>query len=699
MPMAKKPLLLIPEDGQSMSKFRSPRQGKPARGLTAGVMAVGAVALLGGLSLSPSSALAETTEIWQDLPDYTALMLLIDTSEATWQQLDQFQVFNLLEETFGFVPNPVSLPLLPYGLEFQTQVQPWIGDTAVLALLPANPGEGATLTDHLVMVAPIANPAAFAEQEAALMALREGEPEVETFAGTDIYTWPTPEPVPDAIPEAPEGVGAEAASPEPNVPTPEPVQNFLEPPQSQYPAQRPAPTLSFSNVVGLPLTLSPKAETPPEDGPAEPVEMELPVPTPSFVYQGLALAMLPDALVVAENSAAIKRFLTYRQTYRGEPLNPAEAVPVKRSSLAESREFQRTLANRAETQALITIYGNALELLNYELPTEPLPGGDWPTPDANADLVQSLQAMNFGGTLEGLVYPSAQGIQLRGRYYYDAVPYTLGLTPNRPGADSLLSLLPASTFLVASGYDLAGFWQGIASALEIASEFTRNGLNFFRSGFTAATGLDLDRDVLAWMDGEFAITAIPATQTPLVYVGLGMLVETSDRPTAENTLVALNQVMANWGNTVAPRTVNQQPVVSWEFTYPGVDEALFPYLSFFSHGWPTDDTLAMMSGISPMSDIIAPSPHDPLADYFLFEQATASFPQPNNGYFYVNVGSTLSLIYSAFGFHGPGLGESYFFDQVKPILGSIRTLSATTAQTHRYLEVQGLVGLAPSRRK
>jgi hypothetical protein len=642
-------------------------------------------------SISPS-ALAKSATIWQELPEYTAFTLLIETSETAWQPLDQFQVFNLLETTFGFAPNPVSLPLLPVGLDFQTQVQPWIGDTAVLALLPADPGEGADMADYLVMVAPIADPKAFAEQEATLMTLRDGEPEVETFAGTDIYVWPAPEPVEDPIPRVTDGAEAEAESPSLDNPTLEPVQNFLRPLQSQPFA----PTLSFSDTIGLPLTLTPKAEEPLNES-IDPLEVDVPLPIPSLAYRGLALAMLPDALVVAENPAAIKQFLTYRQEYSGDGHNLAEAVRPERRSLAESLEFQRTLANRADTQALITVYGNALELLNYELPTESLPEGEWPMPLPSLDLVQSLQAINFGGTLEGLVYPTVRGLQVRGRYYYDAVPYNLGLTPTRPEADSLLSLLPASTFLVASGYDLAGFWQGLATGLEVASEFTRNGLDAIRSGFTTATGLDLDRDVLGWMDGEFAITAIPATETPLVYLGLGMLVETSDRPAAETTLAALDQVIANLGNTVAIRTVNQQSVASWEFAYPSDDDSLVPYLSFLSHGWPMEDTLALMSGISPMESIIAPSPHDPLANYFLFEQATASFPQPNNGYFYVNVGATLSVIYQAFGIHGPGLGESYFFEQVKPILGSIRTLSATTAQTPRYIEINGLLGLAPHR--
>jgi|GEM_PF-1920903 len=688
MAIAKKPLPLVRENGWSNSGCSLVSRFKPSLSLVFRALSAGLPIAFMGIA---SPAQAESRELWHQLPEYTALTLLIETSETAWQPLDQFQMFRLLENTFGFRPNPVSLPLLPYGLDFQTQVQPWIGDTAVLALLPADPGEGAAMADYLVMMAPIADPTAFAEQEATLMTLRDGEPEVETFAGTDIYVWPAPEPVEDPIPHVTDGE-AEAESPSLDNPTPDPIQNFLRPPQSQPFA----PTLSFSDPIGLPLTLTPKAEEPLNES-IDSLEVDVPLPIPSLAYRGLALAVLPDALVVAENSAAIKQLLTYRQEYSGDGHNLAEALRPERRSLAESREFQRTLANRADTQALITVYGNALELLNYELPTESLPTGEWPMPSPSSDLVQSLQAINFGGTLEGLIYPTVQGLQVRGRYYYDAVPYTFGLTPARPEADSLLSLLPASTFLVASGYDLADFWQGLATGLEVASEFTRNGLNFIRTRFTAATGLDLDRDVLNWMDGEFAITAIPATETPLVYVGLGMLVETSDRPTAETTLAALDQVIANLGNTVAIRTINQQSATSWEYAFPLDDEALFPYLSFFSHGWPRENTLALMSGVGPMESIIAPSPHDPLADYFLFQQATASFPQPNNGYFYVNVGATLSLIYRAFGIHGPGLGESYFFEQVKPILGSIRTLSATTAQTPRYIEINGLLGLAPYR--
>ncbi|PSN78042.1 hypothetical protein C8B47_18910, partial [filamentous cyanobacterium CCP4] len=117
-----------------------------------------------------------------------------------------------------------------------------------------------------------------------------------------------------------------------------------------------------------------------------------------------------------------------------------------------------------------------------------------------------------------------------------------------------------------------------------------------------------------------------------------------------------------------------------------------PELSIGSHSWVAEDTLAITSGAVPMASLLAPSPHDPLADFFLFDQAMAAFPTRNNGYFYLNVGATLALAYQVFDLH-----SDPSFDATKPYLGSVRSLSATTAQTPNYMEFQGQLGLAPRR--
>lgn len=691
-----------PKSAWILSKILA-NQGRHWRSL--GRWASGAIALVGCLGLGSSAVRAGSAEPWHPLPDYTAMTILVDTSAATWSQLSQFQLFKLLEESLGVIPQPLGLPLLPQGLDFATQIQPWVGDTVVVALLPAEPGAAAAFADHLVMVAPIVDAAAFEAQRAAILALPGGDPMVQEIEGTTIYVW-EPMAFEDWGEESwgEEDWGEESWDEEDG-------QSDLDGPvldESRLDPARPAswssvrrPSLSFVAGGWLPLTLSPKEGNEGGDDGDDgddwgdefgPFELDLPLPMPTFMARGLALAILPDTLVAAETPEAIQQYLTYRREFGPQGDAAGEEPGTATPSLATSREFQRTLAHRTETRSLVAVYANALEMLNYDLEVGDMgDGGESLIPP---DLIQSLQAINFGGTLEALIHSTPHGIQFRGRYYYDAVPFTLGLTPTLADADLPLHLLPASTLVMASGRNLAGWWQGLTLALDQMGAETRDGLDAVRAAFTAMTGLDLDRDVVRWMDGEFAIAAFPHDGNALLPMGVGLLLQTSDRPAAETALAALDSTMALWETPVVDRTVNQQPVVSWEM-YPLLEEeaALAPFASLLAHGWATDNTLAIVSGVGPISRLINPTPHDALADFFLFRQATTAFPRPNNGYFYLNMGATLSQIYPVLDEFGLGM----FLDDFKPALGSVRSLSATTAQTPRHLEITGQLGLAQRR--
>ncbi|WP_081972769.1 DUF3352 domain-containing protein [Leptolyngbya sp. KIOST-1] len=639
-----------------------------------------------GLILYATTTHADEATPWHHLPADTALVMLLDTTADTWEQLSQFQLFNLLATEQGLTPALPGLPYLPYGIDFGLDVAPWVGDTALVALLPARSDTAVPFTDYTVMVAPVANAEAFEGFQATFFELQEVDPEVTSADGTEIYYWPAPE-----LEDWPEWSDDWSDDwPQEDWPDTEPApcdpaeveaDLCLEGTQA-FPSETRAAAPKIwrlgASGVGLPLTARSF-----HDGDEE-LEVEIPVPMPSFGPGGLAVAFLPDVLVTAESPAAIEQYLRLRQA--GEA-----------ATLATSREFQRTLVNRERSQALVAVYGNALELLNYELspaglPQLPLPLPLPPAPQLDADTLQTLRSLNFGGTLEALVYPLATGMQFRGRYYYDTMPFNFGLTPTAANADSPLTRLPASTLLLMSGRDLAGFWRGLRNVLENASDFTREGLATARSFFGLATGLELDQDVFGWMDGEVAIAAFPTQGGPLRYVGLGLLLQTSDRPTAERTLAALDDLVSSFGLSAQPRSINQQPATSWELDLNQPRQDYVPERSFASHGWVSADTLAITSGTVPMARVLAPSPHDPLADFFLFDQATAAFPNPNNGYFYLNVGATLALAYQVFDLHStPG------FDAAKPYLGSVRSLSATTAQTPNYLEFQGQLGLARRR--
>lgn len=656
---------------RSWSWNRSGRVLRPyawGRSLCLGMLGVG----LSAIAMPRLAGHAAEAEAWHHLPENTALVMLIDTTADTWGQLNQFQLFNLLAVERGLTTHLPGLPYLPYGFDFESDIAPWVGDTAVVALLPALPNAEAAIADHTVMVAPVANTDGFESFRATFFKLQEEDPEITSVLGADIYFWPAPvsEDWPGEEPGlacGPAEAGAELCDDE-MPPIPNPPEDGAS--EARGDLMQPQ-VLHFSGGISLPLTATPfheGAESP------EDLEVEVPVPLPAFGPAGLAVAFLPDAVVTAESPVAIEQYL--RQ---------AESTP----SLADNQEFQRTLANRQRSRALFAVYGNALELLNYEFSTAALPDLPLPLPPSPTLDAGMLRSLNFGGTLEALVYPQQAGMQFRGRYYYDAVPFTFGLTPTVADADSPLALLPAATFLMMSGRNLAGFWRNATRILETASDVTRQGLATARSFFTLATGLDLDQDVFGWMDGEMAIAAFPTEGGPLQYLGVSLLLQTSDRPTAENTLAAVDDLVTTFGLTAYPHAVNQQPAVSWELPLSRDSEDYQPLLSVGSHGWVTDDTLAITSGVVPMAEVLAPSPHDPLADFFLFDQATATFPDPNNGYFYLNVGATLALVYQVFDLHNDSA-----FDTTKPYLGSVRSLSATTAQTANYMEIRGQMGLA-----
>lgn len=672
--------------GMRWSTSRPWRRGGTADWHRLGLTLVGTGLALG--TPPPLISQAAEVDLWQYLPENTALVIVLDTTAVTWGQLSQFQLFKLLADEQGIVPGLPGLPYLPYGIDFASEVAPWVGDTAVLALLPAPPGELSPMTDHTVMVAPVTDTEAFARFRATFLEQQAGAPEIIPALGTDIYVWPGPDledssdlPIEPPIPQAcgPAEVGAAPCGEAEGEPK-RLAKASSDAGKADTSPQQARPVLRLNGGVGLPLTASPLS---PDPGSTEEFEVDVPVPLPSFGPGGLAVAFLPDALVTAETPAAIEQYLGLRQ---------AQGTPPGQTSLADSPEFQRTLANRQQARAFVAVYGNALELLNYDLSATALPDLGLPLPLPPVLDADTLRSLNFGGTLEALVYPLDQGIQVRGRYYYDGVPFTFGLTPTVPEADRPLALLPAATFLVISGRDVAGFWRGLSTVLEQASDVTREGLATVRSGFTLVTGLDLEQDLLDWMDGEVAIAAFPTEGGPLAYAGLGLLLQTSDRPAAERALAAVDAQLPGFGLTANPRIVNQQPVTSWELFSSWNDDDYVPELSMGSYGWVTDDTLAITSGVVPMARVLAPSPHDPLGNFFLFDQATANFPTPNNGYFYLNMGATLALAYQVFGgYDGPVL------DAVRPYLGSVRSLSATTTQTPDYMEAYGQLGLAPHR--
>lgn len=647
----------------------SPRPFKGPFGLVLALLpaAVG----LGWATTGPVVAQLSQGDAAEHLPAETALALLIDTTEPTWAELERYQFTQILARTWDVTPSPGGLPYLPYGPDFDTSIRSWVGDTAIVALLPANDPATATIETHSVMVAPIADGDAFTDYWAVLLDTQPDDPTIETYRDQAIYVWPQAH-TPFLL--------NQASPPTLSLGTPLSLplgQLALAPPEQADPVPQPSVPGQSVPPSSLDADPVPFPEAPPAD-------LEVPVPLPEFAPAAMAVVVLPDAVVAANTVEALQHFLDLHQ--QGD-------------TLADYPRFQRTRRRPQAESALVALYGNVLELLNFsqnvEFPLADVPLPVPPPPPPSPDLIADLQTADFGGTLEALIYPQAAGLRFQSRFYYDDLPFVPPVPPTPADADYLMELLPGATYALASGRNLAATWAVVSEALDTASDFTRDGLNQVRQAVDDATGLDLDTDILALLDGEFALAAFAAEDTPFQLispdfkVGVGLLLQVSDRAAADESLAAADRWVSSFGLTANPRQVNGAPVTSWEV--PGF-ETSGPSLA--SHGWLNADTLALVSGTGPMARLLNPSPYTPLAEFGSFQRATQSLAQPNNGYGYMHVGSMLALAYQVLGQPPASDGE---LATVLELAGAVYTLSFTSAQTETYLEFDALAGLAPHR--
>jgi hypothetical protein len=182
------------------------------------------------------------------------------------------------------------------------------------------------------------------------------------------------------------------------------------------------------------------------------------------------------------------------------------------------------------------------------------------------------------------------------------------------------------------------------------------------------TQLDLDQDILGWMDGEFALGLIPSQEGLLADVGFGgaLLLETSDRTTAEKTFGKLDNLATQNLLKLNQRDINSIPVTEWQIPVQG---------TLVSHGW-LDQDISFMALGGPMADILVSKPERTLSSSKVFQAATASFPKKNSGYFYLNMEQASGLLTS-----NPLIAQSgWLTPDTKAILQSIQAVGATTSQ-------------------
>ncbi len=260
---------------------------------------------------------------------------------------------------------------------------------------------------------------------------------------------------------------------------------------------------------------------------------------------------------------------------------------------------------------------------------------------------------------------------------------------------SIISKMPAATYSASTGSNISLQWQTIVSLLSTTSEF-KKGLADFRNFVKSSTDLDLDRDIIGWMDGEYGFFMFPTkgglfnSIMPKSNLGIGLVVKTSNRSAAEKTLDKFKQLLKNIGVgeiVVKNSDIKGQSVTSWDSKVAST--------SLFAYSWTDENTLLFTTGLGAINDLV-PKPQVPLSSTYNFSTATNSLPYPNQGYFYVNMGSSLSWIY---GFIPQEYQNNQFVKGFKQGMGSVYSLSATTSKTTEQEQFDMLMVLAPTRTK
>ena len=383
----------------------------------------------------------------------------------------------------------------------------------------------------------------------------------------------------------------------------------------------------------------PSAEAPVEEMP--PTEETTEPNLPDFGFKRLAIAKLPSGYaVVASDRQAIQKMIDlYVANSNPKDANSPQPLP----SLAEQPLFLRSLNNPLWNRSLLAGYGDykgigqLSEFFAADLPeTSEIPGF------SRAEYIQSLKyTLSQYNSFDLFAWLTPQGVRSQSNSYFSEVRSPL--PTDKESRDRLLSYLPSNIYGAITSRNLNRQWQWFVEESKVQPTYKMfvEGLRMLKPLIVGA-GLDLDieKDVISWMDGEYAFVAFPSDRSPFKDAGmdlaLGMLIRTSKPEAANATLDKLTKYMSSLGKDfiqVKKRQVGSVLMTSFEFPE---HEDWRGTPSFFAYGWRDRQTLMLVSG-SPTTSAFVPTAKPSLAESEMFREAIADMPQPNFGYFYLNV--------------------------------------------------------------
>lgn len=366
------------------------------------------------------------------------------------------------------------------------------------------------------------------------------------------------------------------------------------------------------------------------------------------------VAILDNHLALSDKEAVVKKAIDSAQ---GQPSLASDGESAK--AIEESLKVDNPVA-----QFYIPNYGKLLEQ------TSALSGGT-PIPPALLDQVKSV-AVGMGIDNEGIRIRSIMKVNP------DKVKWEFKPVPGK-----ILAEFPANTLLSANGGGLSQQWATLIKQYESVPEFKKS-LDQARQEIRQATQLDLDQDIISWMDGEMGLALIPSSEGILAPIGLGgtLVFKTSKRQVAETTLAKLDDLVQKNKVSVVKNKVDGTEVTQWQT--PDKQTVM-------GHGWLDQETVFLAVG-DPIVKVITSKPNQSLDQSEIFKSVTQSLPKSNNGYFYINMEETQKVLSSNVTLASLG----FITPETDAIIKSIRGIAAAGEQTDAStLTADLLIALKP----
>lgn len=635
-----------------------------------------------------SSSLPDPPSVTKELPSSVAGLFLFNNQPQAWQQVSQF-----FPVPPGFAA-PGFLPHIPPEINFATEIKPWVGDWTANVLMPSSDSNrDKKLADRTLTLVPVTDASLlprFIEQ----VGQQRFEPPMEReYQGVKILVWPEkiipqseikpPLPREPIEPQSQSQMNlASIANSGQDLSLVQNIKNNLDRIQTRWQSNWKFLKSHLPGTANKTLIVqTPIEEMPPSGSRADP-ENSFPEQT-SQVIPGLAIAVVPGYMAAARSAAPIEQWIESRN---------------QGISLAENANFQRTLANPDFGRSLLVGYGQIAELakslFNQELD---LTARAFPLPIPDSQQLQNslgLLAQTYSSG-EVLVWFQEEGLRSQSRIYYQT---PLSPSAINPVSNTIYSQIPAATYLSISGQNLnqlfLGIFRGLLNQPAIAQLWATLG------NTTDTRGGDIAPNMIPWIDGEYALFIFPTTGglfpafDQKLQLGIGMIIETSDRTAATEALQRLDQwaVRSSEENIILKQdSLNGQPVTQWQVFNPQRQSME----SLLSYSWLDNQTLIVASGLDPLKEL-HPQPYLSLNQSFTFTTATNPLPPANNGYFYLNFGSLLSLINNFL--NTAEINNNPILMLGRRILGNIRSITLSTSTTTINTQADFFIVLSPRSR-